>query len=369
MAKVTAQAIADQCGVSRGTVDRVVNGRPGVAPEVRARVEAAIARSGYRTPTAKRAAGGRVTIGFLLAHWDLRYYVTEMHRGIKRAQRSIFRDDFEIVVEEMHGRTPREYFECIERLLARGARGLVLNAGDVPVIRDEIDRLTARGIAVVTYDSDVTGSRRICHICQDYGRTGRMAGGLMLRLVPPASDVLIVTGNVEYTTHRGRVDGFCRRLEEAGADAPRTRVIECLERYDLTYDGVLRAARENPKLCGVYMATESVDACVAALSKAKLPHRIAVVCNDLTPWSREFLLDGRVDFVIDQEFAKLAERAVLVLYELFCRGKAPASEVEYVRTRIVSREMVERPLTVAGKVNGGRLSGTIPSFGTGPAKK
>ena len=38
--KVTAQWIADQCGVSRGTVDRVVNGRPNVSPEVRERLEA-----------------------------------------------------------------------------------------------------------------------------------------------------------------------------------------------------------------------------------------------------------------------------------------------------------------------------------------
>ena len=37
--KVTAQWIAEQCGVSRGTVDRVVNGRPNVAPEVRERVQ------------------------------------------------------------------------------------------------------------------------------------------------------------------------------------------------------------------------------------------------------------------------------------------------------------------------------------------
>ena len=37
--KVTAQWIAEQCGVSRGTVDRVVNGRPNVVPEVRGRVQ------------------------------------------------------------------------------------------------------------------------------------------------------------------------------------------------------------------------------------------------------------------------------------------------------------------------------------------
>ena len=45
--KVTAQWIAEQCGVSRGTVDRVVNGRPNVAPEVRERVQKIISEYGY----------------------------------------------------------------------------------------------------------------------------------------------------------------------------------------------------------------------------------------------------------------------------------------------------------------------------------
>ena len=44
--KVTAQWIAEQCGVSRGTVDRVVNGRPNVAPEVRERVQKIISEYG-----------------------------------------------------------------------------------------------------------------------------------------------------------------------------------------------------------------------------------------------------------------------------------------------------------------------------------
>ena len=54
--KVTAQWIAEQCGVSRGTVDRVVNGRPNVAPEVRERVQKIISEYGYKTAV---AAAGR----------------------------------------------------------------------------------------------------------------------------------------------------------------------------------------------------------------------------------------------------------------------------------------------------------------------
>ena len=47
--KVTAQWIAEQCGVSRGTVDRVVNGRPNVARaenNQRIRLQNAVAAAG-----------------------------------------------------------------------------------------------------------------------------------------------------------------------------------------------------------------------------------------------------------------------------------------------------------------------------------
>lgn len=67
--KVTAQWIAEQCGVSRGTVDRVVNGRPNVAPEVRERVQKIISEYGYKTPSAaagRRAGHGAFRIGVIL---------------------------------------------------------------------------------------------------------------------------------------------------------------------------------------------------------------------------------------------------------------------------------------------------------------
>ena len=71
--KITAQWIAEQCGVSRGTVDRVVNGRPNVAPAVRERVQKMINEYGYKTPAQRQAArAGQSTfrIGVILPSWD-----------------------------------------------------------------------------------------------------------------------------------------------------------------------------------------------------------------------------------------------------------------------------------------------------------
>lgn len=337
--KVTAQSIAKECGVSRGTVDRVVNGRPGVAPEVRSRVEQAISRAGYRTPKARHSQS-EIKAALLIPHWEFRYYISEMQRGAKRVARYAAGDGFRLIFEQMHSRTTREYLECIEKLLTQNVRGIVLNASDLPTIRQEIDRLDRQGVKVVTYDSDVRESCRICHVGQDHTRSGRIAAGLMQRIAP-TGDMLVVTGNSEFSTHRDRVNGFCSRMAERGIDAPHCQIIECLERYDLTFDGVLREIRANPRIRGIYMATESVDACVAALSRAKLTYPVKVVCNDLTPWSREYLLDGRVDFVIHQDFARQAERSVMILYELLCKNRHPVEDVEYIATSIISREMVE----------------------------
>ena len=60
--KVTAQWIAEQCGVSRGTVDRVLHGRPNVNAVVREKVLRAAEKLGYRCKKAASAPRHRAAI-------------------------------------------------------------------------------------------------------------------------------------------------------------------------------------------------------------------------------------------------------------------------------------------------------------------
>lgn len=339
--KVTAQMVADRCGVSRGTVDRVVNGRTNVAPEVRRRVQEAVDALGYRTPAQRRqAAPGRqgITVGFVIPSWD-GYYTRQTRRGIQAALRRIGDPRFRVEVRELQGRTNPEYCACIGELEAMGVSGIVLNAADTAPMEQEIGRLSACGVPVVTCNSDVPASRRACHVGQDLVKSGRAAAGLLVPVLS-GGDVLVVCGNREFTAHRLRVDGFLNRLYELEGDIGHAHVIECIERYDLTYDGVLDELRRNPRLRGIYMANESVRGCMDALTRARPNHPVHVVCNDLTPYARDFLSEGRVDFVIDQDFSGQARRAVEVLYDLLCRAREPAQSVIHVRTSIISRELL-----------------------------
>ena len=198
--KVTAQWIAEQCGVSRGTVDRVVNGRPNVAPEVRERVQKIISEYGYKTPSqrqAARAGHGAFRIGVILPSWDA-FFIRRMREGIRVAVHNRGLNDVNVLVEELKNRSHRAYFEAIGRMEERGIDGLIVTAPDTVAMSEEIDRLVAIGIPVVTCDSDVRQSRRLYHIGQNMVKSGRIAAGL---LAPYVEVVLILAARVQMGQH------------------------------------------------------------------------------------------------------------------------------------------------------------------------
>lgn len=339
--KVTAQWIADQCGVSRGTVDRVVNGRPNASPEVRERIQKLISEYGYKTPSqrqAARAGRGVYRIGVILPSWDA-FFIRRMRDGIRTAVHNRGLNDVSVLVEELKNRSPRSYFEAISRMEERGIDGLIVTAPDTIVMREEIDRLVAAGIPVVTCDSDVYQSRRLYHVGQDMVKSGRVAAGL---LAPYAEggEILVVTGNREFAAHDLRVRGFLDRLHEIYGDTVAVNVIESVEKYDLTYDGVMAHTKTHPRLRGIYMANESVRGCMDALERAKPARRVHVVCHDLTPYARKYLEEGRLDFIIDQDFSTQTTRAIEVLAHTLRTGETPRQNIEYIHTSIITRELL-----------------------------
>ncbi|WP_283673667.1 LacI family DNA-binding transcriptional regulator [Butyricicoccus sp. Marseille-Q5471] len=340
--KVTAQWIADQCGVSRGTVDRVVNGRGNVAPEVRERIQKVISECSYRTPAqkqAERAGRGAYRIGFIMPSWDA-FFIRRMREGIRTAVQHRGVNDAVVLIEELKNRSSRAYFEAISRLEAREIDGLAIAGPDTMQMAEELDRLIASGIAVVTCNSDVPNSQRLYHVGQDLIRSGRIAAGLLAPYVGDGGEVLVVTGNREFTAHSMRVRGFLDRLHEMFGVRVPSNVIECIEQYDLTYDGVLEQLRRNSHIRGIYMATESVRGCMDALERAKPAKHIHVVCHDATPHARQYLAAGRLDFVIDQDFAAQATRAVEVLAHALRTGETPKQTIEYIHTSIITRELL-----------------------------
>lgn len=340
--KVTAKWIAEQCGVSRGTVDRVIYGRANVAPEVRERVQRCIDAYGYLTPVQKRQEqSGEVkhNIGFILPTWDP-YFLRRMHRGIEIATVHRGIQNMRVITQELGSRSDAAYLSAIEQLEAQGIEGLVMTAPNTRSIAEEIERLKRRGIQTITCDSDVPDSARFFFIGQDMNRSGRISAGLV---APHAKDaqVLVITGNRNFSAHELRVRGFLDRMYEISEDTTQVHVVECLERYDLTFEAVLAAPQRMPKLRAIYMANESVRACVDACTKLRLLDQIHIVCHDVTPYSKKHLVEGNLNFIIDQDFSAQAITALETMMRRINNNEMPRQTIAYNPTRIVTKELVE----------------------------
>ncbi|MEE1165488.1 MAG: LacI family DNA-binding transcriptional regulator, partial [Lachnospiraceae bacterium] len=90
--KPTIQTIADLAGVSRGTVDRVLNNRSYVKAEVRERVLQIVREIGYESPREvhlreQETSLRPLRLGVLLPNWGFGHqFLDEVRKGISEAR-------------------------------------------------------------------------------------------------------------------------------------------------------------------------------------------------------------------------------------------------------------------------------------------
>ena len=336
---VTIQKIAELSGVSRGTVDRVLHGRPNVSPMVREKVLRAAKQLGYQPP-APANSGAAKHAAILIPQWTDGHFNRQIVSGIRRALRYIADPSFVLTEQPLRTMTMQELLRAMDEQIRSGVDGLIIRAENTPEVRAAIEQAVQKGVTVITYDADVPHSGRLCHAGQDLVRAGAIAAGVMARLIRPPEHVLIITGNLRMEAHKGRVDGFCRRLLELGFSEDAYRVIETNEMPELTGELVAQALQADSRLHAVYMACQPLSGCIAGIRKARRTTRPHIVCNDLTPTAKRYLREGTVDFVIGQSFSQESFHAVLAMYQMLLRGVKPKRELYYTDVGLITQEML-----------------------------
>lgn len=336
---VTIQKIAELSGVSRGTVDRVLHGRPNVNPMIREKVVRAAEKLGYQPPVPLKSADCRQA-AILIPQWTDGHFNRQIVSGIRKALRYISDPAFILTEQPLRTMTMQELLRAMDEQIRSGVDGLIIRAENTPEVRAAIEQAVQQGVTVITYDADVPHSGRLCHAGQNLVRAGAIAAGVMARLIRPPEHVLIVTGNLRMEAHKGRVDGFCRRLLELGFSEDAYRVIETNEMPELTGELVAQALQADSRLHAVYMACQPLSSCIAGIRKARRTTRPHIVCNDLTPTAKRYLREGTVDFVIGQSFSQESFHAVLAMYQMLLRGAKPKRELYYTDLRLITQEML-----------------------------
>lgn len=347
--KATINTVAECAGVSRGTVDRVLNNRPHVKKDVYDKVVKAMKDLGYVPPKDDQAKLlGLDTeprevckLGVLFPHWP-GYYRNEILRGQRDARKELRADAVELVTDEYECELPDEIAERLETLMEQNVKGIALCAKDHPLIAEKINELEERGIPVVTFNSDIPDSRRLCYVGQNVIQSGRVAGELMGKFLMPGDKLLIAIGNHEFIGHRQRMEGFCGKLSERGIDPAAYDIVETYNDYNLSYRLVREEIMKEPNLKGIYMANHSVSGCAEAIRDTKKIGQIRVICHDLTDATKRLLKNEEIDFAIAQDIHWQGYRPLTLLRDYIRKGILPDSSADPSSIDIICSENIDR---------------------------
>lgn len=322
--------VADRAGVSRGTVDRVLNNRSHVSPEVYKKVMNAIQETGYLSSknfhqnVLQTKSIPKIQLGVLLPNWT-GHFKSEILRGIEAARLEFEELQVEIFTEECQTDIPREVIERIDRLLDKGIHGLSLCTPDTPTINAKVRELIENNIPVITFNSDLPHSGRLTFIGQDYHRSGRIAVELLSKCIPYNGKILTAVGNLEFDGHKKRLEGFQERMNELNFNSAQNHIIETFNDYQITYRKVLDYLNQTPDVSAIYMANRSVAGCTEAVNTAGKKGQIRIICHDVAESTKLLLQDGSIDFIITQDIFRQGYLPLVYLREYLQKGKAPKS--------------------------------------------
>lgn len=336
---VTIQQIAEAAGVSRGTVDRALNNRGRINPEVADRIKQIAEEMGYVSKNRKRSATqkGQIRIG-VVTQLARSSFMLEVNRGIRQAAKELEEKGIELLVREGLSVDEEEQLVAIDALVKEGIHGIAVMPVDCESIRMKLNWLIEeKKIPVVTFNSDIVGTKRSCYVGMDNRKSGRTAAGLLGMLTGGTGKILVITGFFSNHVNNERVDGFVEELKNSFPDLELAGVQGSFDDRDEVERIVVNTLLNVPGINGIFAASGGQEGIARAYEKLKLERRPFTVIYDLTPNNRKALADDVADFLIDQEAYVQGYQPPLILADLLQKGKKVEEEFQYTDINIKTK--------------------------------
>lgn len=319
------QKIAQIAGVSRATVDRVVNDRAGVQPHTRTHVLSAIAElTGDLKPTGGQLAPEMLNLDFIIPDRGNAFLARQALQLEDVARR---RDNVGVTIHRPDAGVESGILMALEHLAATSG-GIGIVGLDSHKVREAIRLICRRQVPVVTLASDIRNVPRTAYVGIDNHAAGRLAGYLTGRMLGDSGGkTALVLGSRAYLGHEEREMGFRAVLRES---FPALRIVderEALEDADFAYQEVLALLSKHQDLEGIYCIGAGQSGVARALIDSGRERSVLFVCHGLSADTRPYLGSRVIDVVIDENVRLEAELAIDVLVAA-ARGTGDATVQE-----------------------------------------
>ena len=313
MRRVTVAEIMRETGLSRATVDRVLNGRGRVHPRTQHVIRETVSRlqSPPSVPAASPVADMMLRVG----------------RGMTRQMATLWQERAVAgQVHDVYDAGEADVVRMIGELSDDVLRPLIITLKNTERIADALRNARGRGKCIVSLVSDVAADARDHYVGIDNRAAGQTAAYLIGRALGARPSVAgVVVGDTAFRCHEDREIGFRTGLrahfpkvvlaaEARGEDSP-----------ELTFRAVAKMLQDNPAMGAIYNVGGGNQGLTAALHDAGRAADVVVVGHDVNFVTAPLLRDHLLDCVIASDPARLLDAALEVASGP--RGATPESRL------------------------------------------
>lgn len=312
MRRPTIPDLAEAAGVSVATVNRVLSGAANVRLGTRERVQQAAEKIGFYglgTIQARVAAARpHLRFGVLLLQPHRPFY-RNIARAMEEAAGRATGAEVELKVEFLDDLSPQN---VANRALALAAdcHAICVTAAVHPVVTEALERVTAQGIPVFAFVSQISVTGQMSYIGLDNWKVGRTSAWTFANVCKAPGKIGILMGNPRYRNQEMNETGFRSYFREHAPDFTLLEPISTFESAAVAQEMTEKLLTENPDLAGLYVSGGGISGALAALRASGKAGQIVVVGYDLTEVTRAALLDGTMTLVISHPLDRLARDAI-----------------------------------------------------------
>jgi len=329
----TIKEIAALAGVSRGTVDRVLNNRGSVNAETEKKIKEIAERLNYQPNKAGimlAAQKKNFKIGIILFS-DSTLFFREIMDGIQAKEAEL--PGYNLSLESrMVPFEEAAQLRAIDDLLTTDIHALIIAPYNSPAISKKIDELIDSNIPVVTVNTDIE-SRRIAFVGCNFYDSGVTAAGLVGRMTHGDVHIGIITGSSHVLCHTDRIDGFSSRIKEA---YPNLSIVTIVENHDddiESYKQVSSILTNHPEINCLYFTAGGVAGGCKAVEEhiAKHPDcNLPVFAYDNISTTIEYVKKGIITAIICQQQFTQGYQAFDIITKYLFENTSPDDEHQYL---------------------------------------
>ena len=334
----TIKEIATLAGVSRGTVDRVLNHRGSVSPKTAEKIQEIAHALDYKPNKAGivlAAQKRKLKIGVVLLGAGNPFF-DEVLLGVSEKSAELEGYNCTVLVRQTEYNL-EEQLLAIDELIEEGVDGLALTPYNDNAIRRKINDLYDRNIPVVTLNTDIENSKRIAYVGSNYYRSGQTAAGLLRLMTSGQVYIGIISGSRNVLCHTERISGFqsiINQYDNIHISATITNQDDDFESYEMT----ARLLKEHPEINALYFAAGGVYGGCRAVVASGRQYDIKMFAYDMVETTKKLIEQGLIAATICQQPLLQGSKPLDILFSHLTTGESPQSEYNYIDLDIRIRE-------------------------------